>query len=209
MDSAADAVVLEPAAVARPLLDQRLVRDLDLSFVDGQQPSRDERVDDALRTVDAKDIVQRHATADECAVLAARQPKHDPARDLLVVVGELLVGVLGEAGDRAAYARPSRGRRRSAAYGRRVRSRAGAAWSGGAAARPAAPPVSATSASTSVRSTSRPARPAGTSIARVEVVAVERTHEHLTLAETVGEPRMVGEATVEVGAHRHEHERAA
>ena len=104
MDPPADAIVLEPVAVARPLLDQRLVRDLDLTFVDGQQARRDECVDDALRAVDSEEIVERHATTDERSVLSACEPQHDAARDLLVGGGELLEGLLGEARNRAAHA---------------------------------------------------------------------------------------------------------
>ncbi len=47
------------------------MRDLDLTFVDGQQARRDQCVDDALGAVDSCEIVDRHATTDQRSVVAA------------------------------------------------------------------------------------------------------------------------------------------
>ena len=58
VQAAADPVFLEPRAVARPLAQQRLVRELDLAVADGQQASVGQRRQHGPRAVDALELAR-------------------------------------------------------------------------------------------------------------------------------------------------------
>src|ERR1035437_9737240 len=58
-----DPVFLEPRAVARPLAQQRLMRDLYFFVADGQQASVGQCREHALGAVDSLELGERHAAA--------------------------------------------------------------------------------------------------------------------------------------------------
>ena len=101
-------VLLEPAAQARPLAKQRLVRDLDRALVDREQPTlgeHGERPGGGLVAVQLE-LVERHAPADESLgilVVAGEPQQHRPRPAPLVCV-QALICVLGKPRDRALHA---------------------------------------------------------------------------------------------------------
>ena len=80
---AALGVLLEPAAQARPLAQQRLVRDLDLALADrdaaGRRRARRARRPRRRRSSSSERDAAAH---DRVALALARQPQQDPPRDL-------------------------------------------------------------------------------------------------------------------------------
>ena len=108
MQAAALGVLLEPAAQARPLAQQRLVRDLDLALADRDQPvggEHGEHVGDAARPRARR---AARAGARRVALALAREPQQDP-RALACCGGvEPLVGALGQPRDRAVHAAGAR-----------------------------------------------------------------------------------------------------
>ena len=91
-------VLLEPAAKARPLAQQRLVRDLHLVLADRDQALARQHVQDGSGVAELPD---RHPRADAAV---AREPQHDPPCLLALAGVEPLIRGFGEPRDRAADA---------------------------------------------------------------------------------------------------------
>ena len=73
-------VLLEPAAQARPLAQQRLVRDLDLALADRDQPLVGQHGEDLGDASSPSQLGERHAAAHDGVALAlARQAQQDRA----------------------------------------------------------------------------------------------------------------------------------
>ena len=106
-------VLVEPVLEPRPLAEQRLVGDLDRAAVRREQPGRRQHRQGPLHVRVGRDVElgQRDPPAGHRLPLAADEPEEDDPRGRLLRVGELAVGVLGEAPDRAADA-ARRGQRR-------------------------------------------------------------------------------------------------
>src|SRR5947209_4643768 len=103
MRASRESILLEPAAIPRPLTQQRLMRELDLTIADGQQASIGQLRQNRTRTLDALKLVQRHPPAGERPALAACEPQHHTPRDLPLALAESGVGVFGQAGNRAPH----------------------------------------------------------------------------------------------------------
>ena len=106
MQAPALGVLGDPVAQARPLAQQRLVRDLDAVLGERDETAVGERAEHApdLLAVGVE-LVDRHGAAHGAAVgLLAGQPQQDRARDLALAVVQAGVRPLGEAGDRTAHA---------------------------------------------------------------------------------------------------------
>ena len=69
-----DPILLEPRAVARPFLQQRLVRDFNLTVAGGQQPGVRQRPQHRFGAIDSLELRKRQAATDERALLAVREP---------------------------------------------------------------------------------------------------------------------------------------
>ena len=170
MKAAALGVGLEPAAQARPLAKQRLVGDLDRALVDREQAGLGEHGErpGGVGVAVELELVERNAAADERLRLllgAGEAQQHRPGPEPLGLA-EALVGVLGKAGDRAADAAASLVDLVAQGAARRAAARARPGPRRAAAGRRALPATSPTSAETSRGSIRRPARRAGSSIAR-------------------------------------------
>lgn len=98
MEAPAFAVLVEPAAEARPFAEQRLVRDLQRSLAHRQQTRIREDGYDArsgLVSLEAE-LVDRDAAPSHGALVAGGEPEHDRASHLLLGLAQLAVGFLGE-----------------------------------------------------------------------------------------------------------------
>ena len=104
VEASPDPVFLEPRAVPRPLAQQRLVRELDLPIADGQKASIRQLRKNGSRAGDALELAEGHPAARQRSILAAGEPQHHRPRDPPLTLAELVVGVLGQPRDRAAYA---------------------------------------------------------------------------------------------------------
>ena len=106
MQAPALGVLGDPVAQARPLAQQRLVRDLDAVLRERDETAVGERAEHAPDVLAVGvELAHRHGAAHGAAVgLLAGQPEQDRARDLALAVAQAAVRPLGEAGDRAAHA---------------------------------------------------------------------------------------------------------
>ncbi len=96
-------VVLQPAAQARPLAQQGLVRDLDLALGDREQAAVGELVEDGAGVV--AELLEGHAGADDGLALSLPgEPQQDAARHPLAVAVQSPVRALGQAGHRRVHA---------------------------------------------------------------------------------------------------------
>ena len=207
MQPASVGVLLEPRPQSRPLAQQRLVRDLDLALADRDQPRRGEDVEH-LRDRVALELAQPGAAPHDGVALAlSGQPQQDPPGQRPARGVELLVGLLGLPRDRPADApgllvvgQPQRAavaalpqlqqRRRD------QRQRTGLALDVGdqrvdqLALDPQAGPAR--------RQLDRTA----------QLLAEHRADEHVAGAQEPRQLRVGGAATVVVGAHGDDHQRA-
>ena len=88
VQAAALSVLLQPVDEPRPLVEQRLVHELDLPVVGDEQPALDQRREhmlDALVVIGIE-LAARHAAAREGVALAGNEPEQYPARDLLLLL---------------------------------------------------------------------------------------------------------------------------
>ena len=100
------AILLEPPPVARPLAQQRLVRELDRPGADGHQPGVGQRGQHRLGVGDAMDLHQRHAAPLGGALTEVGEPQQDLPGHGALALGQPHIGGLGDPRHPAAH--PSR-----------------------------------------------------------------------------------------------------
>ena len=201
-------VLLEPRPQARPLAQQRLVRDLERPLIRGHEPAVREGGQRGRSGLVAAglELVERHATTHERGLLlpGVGQAQQDAPRGGALRLGQPRVGGLGQAADRAAHT--------AGALVRRAAHHAAVALAplleqGGGQQRQAAGLVEHID-DQGVRE--RRLDPQPDPARRLDdrpaqLVASHRADEHLVRPDEPREPVVRGAAPVEVGAHGDHH----
>ena len=196
-------ILLQPPPQPRPLPQQGLVRDLDRSLAEGQQPVPRELGDHALRDGVALriELVQRRPPARDGLAIRDDEAQQDAPDRVALDVGELLERGLGETGDRplhaagplvGVHADPSAFARLPQLHERRRQQREAAGLLRDLLDERIDEGLFHPEAHTASRQLDRPP----------ELVARHRSDEHVVLRQGLGELRVRGDVAVVVAADR-------
>ena len=203
-------VLLDPLAQARPLAQQRLVGDLDGALADGDEAAvgqRREHVGHVLVALQVE-LGERGAAAHRRVALAlADQAQHEGAHERLALVGDAGVGALGQPRDGAVNAAGlavgGQGERVVLPLLPELEQRGGQQRQ---RARLALDVVDERVGQLRLHPQPHPA--GGQLDGAPQLRGLHRPDQHVVCAQQLGEPRVGGEAPVEVGAQRDHDDRA-